>query len=107
MKRMFIAAGALLFAAGAVPAQAQEEDAMIVRLQGLDLQSEPGAEIALRRVKNAAVAFCGAPARRFVDKRVRACREEMMGKAVHKLDAPVVTALYETRQGTRTLLASR
>ena len=89
-------ATALLIAPAA--ASAQETDQMRVQLGGVDLESQTGSKVALRRIVNASRAFCGddrstksltqhAAARR--------CTQKMAYQAVTQLDRPMVTARYE------------
>lgn len=108
MKRVLMMAGAALAFGAAFPAQAQpQQDRMIVRLTGLQLDGDGGAQIALKRIENAAATFCPAPAQRFFDRDNAQCRAEMTVRAVDQLNAPLVTALYQTRSASRILLASR
>jgi UrcA family protein len=100
MKPIVLALVAVGAFAAAGLAQAQtgaETDTMTVRIDDLNLASAHGAAIALRRVDQAAQAFCGEP--RWHDLgRIQAsgkCRTEMTGKAVVRIAAPRVTALYE------------
>ena len=86
-----------------------EEATMRVRIGDLNVHEEPGARAALRRIKYAATNFCG-PINGYPLTLTRAskeCRKEMTDKAVAKLDAPVVTALYAPQTATTTQLARR
>jgi UrcA family protein len=81
---------------GAAHAEDNSSDGyMIVRLDGLDLGSSRGAEIALRRIKAASLAFCGQPYRDLSQIAAQhACIVRMTGKAVDQLNAPRVSELY-------------
>lgn len=86
-----------------------EEATMRVRVGDLNVHEEPGARAALRRIKFAASNFCG-PINGYplgVTRAAKECRKEMTDKAVAKLDAPVVTALYAPATSTATQLARR
>jgi UrcA family protein len=92
-----IAAAALGFTglAGAASAEGFGQDQMTVRVGDLNTHSQAGATSALRRIKNAANAFCGPqPIQLQGVVAHQRCVKEMTGKAVAKLDAPMVTALY-------------
>ena len=85
-----------------------EEAAMRVRIGDLNVHEEPGARAALRRIKFAADNFCGAISGPLsVTRASKECRKEMTDKAVAKLDAPMVTALYAPQTATTTQLARR
>ena len=91
------AAAALSLAgvAGAASAQSVKEGIMIVRVGDLNTSSHQGAEVALRRIKNAAAQFCGPQTRDLATTyEQRRCTERMTRKAVSSLNAPMVTALY-------------
>jgi UrcA family protein len=93
------AAAALLGFAGVAGTASAKEDIMIVRVGDLNTQSHYGAQIALRRIKNAATQFCGPETRdlgaTYAQKR---CQQRMTQKAVTSLNAPMVTALYSPGQ---------
>lgn len=83
--------------AGAAQAHPQEQErTMRVYVGDLNVHNEAGARQALSRIRAAASRFCGPtdPSMRFYQG-YRACIGEMTGKAVAKLDAPRVTALYQ------------
>lgn len=88
-----ISSAVLLLAPGLARAA---EDTMVVRMGDLNVATESGAQSALRRIREAADRFCGGHGVRSIQVQTAAatCRGEMVGKAVAKLDAPVVTALY-------------
>lgn len=86
------------FAQAQTPAQAQAETGtMTVRVDDLNLTSNRGAAIALRRVDQAARVFCGGDAWQGLARATvtAKCRDEMTGRAVARIAAPLVTALYE------------
>ena len=73
-----------------------EEGVMRVKIGDLNVHSDAGARTAFKRINIAARDFCG-PLQGYsptYPAEVRACRKEMTDKAVAKLDAPLVTALY-------------
>lgn len=79
------------------------EDAMVVRLGDLNVVTEPGAQSALRRIRDAADRFCKVQGMRSARLQLaaRTCRTEMIDKAVTQLDAPTVTAMHEGRSEMR------
>lgn len=91
-----IAAAAAVLALGGVAGTASaQEDIMVVRVGDLNTKSHDGAEIALRRIKNAANQFCGPQSRDLsINQEQRRCKTRMTQKAVASLNAPMVTALY-------------
>jgi UrcA family protein len=92
-----IAAAALGLAglAGAASAGPIGQDQMVVKVGDLNTHTPAGANSALRRIKNTAEAFCGGRQTDLQSAiRHQRCVKEMTGKAVAKLDAPMVTALY-------------
>lgn len=105
MHRLIVSTFALLALMGTA-AQA-EEATMRVNVQDLNLKAEPGAQIALRRIKSASITFCGGAVIRPVGSALAktACSEAMTAKAVAWLDAPLVTALYSpaSRENATTL----
>jgi UrcA family protein len=97
-----LAVAALTLAAFADPALAREprggELRASVRYDGLDLTSETGAQIVLRRIRTAAGRICGSPApdrREFAHRAAfNACVQSVTDRAVRRLDAPAVSALH-------------
>lgn len=80
-----------------------EEGVMRVKVGDLNVHSDAGARSAFKRINNAARDFCG-PLQGYsagYPAQVRACRKEMVDKAVAKLDAPLVTALYTPQAATQ------
>jgi UrcA family protein len=77
----------------------------------LNLSSEAGAAVMLRRLEQGARKVCGGtPGRQplAVELAYRICREQALSDAVAQLDAPMVNAFYEGRYGrTPRLYASR
>ena len=89
---------------------ADEIAQMKVALAGVDTRSGPGADQALRRIQRTAEQFCGySLEERQIGRRMKAkaCAQQMTYKAVHQLDAPMVTALYEKHGPSAVLLAQR
>ena len=102
MNRISVCAAAsvfTLFSAGL----AQAQDSMIVRVGDLNLNNATGAQVALRRIDNAASRFCGPSMPMSLTERgLRdTCRRQMTAKAVRTLGAPRVTALYEPETAVR------
>jgi UrcA family protein len=96
-RKLFAVASACAFL-GATPSFAGGEQAnMRVSTEGLNLQSDSGAQIVLNRIKYAASVFCeddGGTKELARRAEARRCRDRMMDLAVSKLDAPLVTARY-------------
>lgn len=113
MTRMFqaLAVTALAFAAATTPLAASEADrnAVEVRYADLNLGSEQGADVLLRRLDRAAKQVCGMDTsqRGFLRRQQRACYAETLNHAVAAIDAPMVTQIYAQRQGQRTVFAAR
>jgi UrcA family protein len=103
-------AAAAVLAFGA-PASAAEptRTAVEVRYGDLNLATEKGATTLLRRIDRAAREACGLDPwqRGFVRAGQRACYAEAVGKAVGRVDAPMVTQVYAAREGRRAVFASR
>ncbi len=89
-----VALSGALAAAGLAQAQT---DTMTVRIGDLNLASSRGAAVALQRINMAARAFCGEASQLDLSGTAASakCRRDMMGKAVDKTAAPLVTALYQ------------
>jgi UrcA family protein len=107
-------AAAIGFAAAAAPATSApassnlDQVSVQVRLGDLNLGSNAGAEIALRRIHNAARSICGgAPNVRELDRAApyADCMNRSVGQAVISLDSPLVTAL-NAKTAQPTLLAA-
>jgi UrcA family protein len=116
MNRQLIAivSASAFLGAAALPTttvSAREQAQMRVRIGDLDLQSDRGAKAALRRIKTQSSRFCGdAYSYAWHSQRVatRKCQRQMVALAVSKLDAPIVTAMYQkSGRGPPVLLASR
>jgi UrcA family protein len=92
---------------GAAAARPYPEDAMVVRLSGLNLRSDAGAQAALKRIERTADTWCGWVDIRDVARAQahKACSAGMTAAAVKALDAPRVTWLHDARPGI--LLARR
>ncbi|WP_395670246.1 UrcA family protein [Phenylobacterium sp.] len=107
MPKMVFSAVASVLLLGASAAQAQD-DRMVVKISDVNTSSMAGAATVLSRVDRAARVFCGERDLRDLGRSylILRCRREMTGKAVVKIDRPMVTALYEQVQPT-IILASR
>jgi UrcA family protein len=108
MNRYHFGVGLLALSFLCAGAASAKEDLMIVRVSDLNVASQPGAEVALRRIKNASAQFCGGDGDYTnLDRRSeqKACARIMTTKAVRVLNAPMVTALYAPRGAVE--LASR
>lgn len=106
MHRLVLPTLAVLALSMAAGAHA-EEGVMRVKVGDLNVHSDTGARTAFKRINIAARNYCG-PLQGYsagYASEVRTCRKDMVEKAVSKLDAPLVTALYAP-QGT-TQLARR
>ncbi|RAK60815.1 hypothetical protein DJ021_13855 [Phenylobacterium hankyongense] len=102
MNRISVCAAAsvfTLFSAGIVQAQ----DSMSVRVGDLNLNNSAGAQVALRRIDNAATRFCGPAMPMSLSDRAQrdSCHKQMTAKAVRTLGAPRVTALYQPETTVR------
>jgi len=108
-RTMLCAAFAASVFLGATTTVAHAEDGEIrVRVGDLDLASSEGAEGALERIENKAEVFCEATGGRMTLQRVQAadrCVADLTRRSVRQLDAPMVTALYES--SSPVLLAQR
>jgi len=104
--RAALAASAFL---GAMTTVAHAEDGEIrVRIGDLNLASFDGAEGALNRIENKVEVFCEAGGGRMTLQRAAAsdrCVADLTRKSVRQLNAPMVTALYESSSAV--LLAQR
>jgi UrcA family protein len=90
------ATAVLLASAGVGPVFAQTST-MSVKVGDLNLRSDNGAKVALRRINSSSNAFCGADSgRRSIAEQMTSakCAKRMAYLAVSKLDAPLVTAQY-------------
>jgi UrcA family protein len=73
-------------------------DQLRIKVADLNLESPAGAHAALHRIQAATREFCGVdPGSRLLKAQAEArrCNARMTFLAVHKLDAPLVTAAYE------------
>ena len=95
-------------AVGAAPANTPTSSpdrlAETVSLTGLDLHSERGAKLALKRIRQAAKDVCGVPVDLgpiWASARPNTCVITVVDQAVAQLDAPMVTALNSHGVGPR------
>ncbi len=104
MKIALICALALAAAAPtlalAAPA-AEQAPSVVVHFSDLDLSRQHDAQVLLSRIDDAAMESCGAtihtdPAQYAVIRR-SACRAETMASAVAQINAPLLSALFDTR----------
>lgn len=95
MKKLAYAVASLC-AFALVSGAAAQEATMVVKVSDLNLKTETGAGIALQRIRLAARGFCDSADIRDLGRSalVEACRQDMTDKAVSRLGAPVLTALY-------------
>ena len=113
MKTLAFALAAVCLASGFAsahsPAGPSADGAPVLRYAELDLTRERGARVLVGRIKQAAHTFCG-PEPRPVSlgeyQRYRACVQETAGAAVRRVNAPLVTAVYQG-DGERIRLAHR
>lgn len=99
LKTSAAALAVLALCGGGAVAKPYAPETMVVRLSGLDLESDAGAAIALHRIERSAVRFCGwADARDIRRSQLqKACVAGMTQAGVKTLDAPRVTSLYDAR----------
>jgi UrcA family protein len=101
----FVAAAIACLIAGAASAQPADADGIgaaqrrvVLRFGELDINHGPGAAIMVARIRQAAETVCG-PDLGQIDlgsrSRYRACVQASAGAAVRRLDAPLVTAVYQ------------
>jgi UrcA family protein len=84
------------FAGSSAFAMPETAPSVKVQLADLDLAGQAGAEVAMRRISNAAQTVCGgAPDLRNMSRYAiyNRCRREAIERAVGQLDRPQVTAL--------------
>jgi UrcA family protein len=114
MKTLAFALAAVCLASGVASAhpsgrQSTPDGAQVVRYGDLDLAREQGARVLVARIKHAAHTVCG-PEPRVLDlgeyQRHGACVREAAASAVQRIDAPLVTAVYQG-DGERIRLANR
>jgi UrcA family protein len=103
-------AAAIAVGATSVAAAAPAEDRVSVRvpIADLNLQSEAGARVALRRITNAAGSICGDEADTRDLRRqalFQACVRHVVGEAVAAADSPMLAALNGTPMRSATLAA--
>ena len=101
MKRFMMCAVMTASALTAPLAAARAEDGqMRVQFADLNIGTAEGAQVAMNRIRWQVAVFCQANEGNrslAVRAEVNRCVAEMSRKAVMKLDAPLVTALYEAR----------
>lgn len=105
MKRalLCVVLGASVFMGGTTVAQA-EDATMRVKLAGLNLKTQAGAQTALARIRWSAGVFCEArPGLKALERSapVDRCVSEMTRKSVAQLNAPLVTALLDGQADVR------
>ena len=90
-------------AALAIASPAASEDAMIVKLVGVNLDTDAGAQVALQRIRFAAREFCGPDFRKGLADQILTtkCQAEMTEKAIRQLNATRVTALHRRNEALR------
>ncbi|HEV7384894.1 MAG TPA: UrcA family protein [Phenylobacterium sp.] len=103
MKTLAFALAAVCLASGFASAhppasRSAADGARVLRYAELDLTREQGASVLVGRIKQAAHTFCG-PEPRLLSlgehQRYRACVQETAGAAVKRVNAPLVTAVYQ------------
>lgn len=76
---------------------------MRVKVGDLNVHTDTGARTAFQRINIAARNYCG-PLQGYSASyavEVRTCRQDMVDKAVSKLNAPLVTAIYAPQAATQ------
>jgi UrcA family protein len=104
------AMGALAYAVSSHAAPTSDPDTVSVKvsLAGLDMTSQSGGELALRRITSAARIICGeAPSPMELDHAYPSCMKTTVDRAVDSLGNPIVTALNGGHRDLATFLASR
>jgi len=89
------------FAGSSAFAMPEAAPSVKVQLADVDLASQAGAQVAMRRISNAAQTVCGgAPDLRNMSRYAiyNRCRRETIERAVGQLDRPQVTALLAKPQ---------
>jgi UrcA family protein len=108
-----LAAAVAFIALGGAQAEAahaaHDPRGVAVRFDDLDLRTEAGASVLLRRLERAAGAACadGRRQRGLAPSTQRACAREAFAEAVDKTNNALVISLYAAREGQRTIFASR
>lgn len=107
-----ILAGALSVSAVATAAAAPASDttSMKVRIADLDLGSEPGARVALQRIRQAARTICGAePDSRSLERQTlhATCVRDVVDRTVASADRPALTAVNGGPVVTTTLASAK
>ena len=108
MTRIGIGAALIAVSLFSVTAAKAQSDIMMVRVSDLNTSSPQGAEIALRRIKNASTLFCGDFGQSHFhppDRSPCAAKRSMTDKAYSSLNASTVTALHKGQSSSQ--LASR
>ena len=113
-RKLFAAASACAFLGATfapIPSVAQDEQGQMRVLTGdLNLQSDPGAQSVLQRIRNASSVFCeDGNGTKDLARRLESwkCRDRMTYLAVSKLDAPLVTASYRASGAKPPILLAR
>jgi UrcA family protein len=93
-----LAAAALATGATAARAAEPERLSVPVRVGDLDIRTEAGAEVALRRIQRAAVAICGEADSKQLTRQalIDACVREAVNTTVASANSPALAALNGT-----------
>jgi UrcA family protein len=110
-----IACSLLLVLFASMSASAAEPDSQVpatrVSLAGLDLAHAQGAELLYARIRSAARQVCEPVAAsapyRFAQLEERNCVEQSIGRAVAKVDSPLLTAVHHGDAAPRILIAQK
>lgn len=104
-----LAAALTTGAATAAGAAEPERLSVPVRVGDLDIRSEAGAQVALRRIQRAAVAICGEADSRQLARQamIDACVREAVNTTVASANSPALAALNGTPLQATTLAAAR
>lgn len=102
MQRFTIAALAAVLIAAPALAAAAPLPTISVTLEGVNVQTDKGAKVALKRIGRAAREACASTP---TGTRIRAvdhdCVNDLVAQAVQQLNAPRVTALHESKAEVR------
>lgn len=92
--------GLIAFSGATASAQPAYDPVSIrVSFEGLDIQSEKGAKILLRKIENAAAEICSEQVSSPMDelRRFRPCTQEIVARTVAQVKSPAVQALYSRK----------
>lgn len=92
-----IAVAAIGLSGTAFAQSSNTEMSVKINTAHLDTSSKDGAEVLYRKIEHAAEKICGDSSSRLplgLARKMRACKKEVVEKAVYKSDMPMLTALH-------------